>query len=354
MKQTFFTPGPAQLYPTIVYHLKQAIQENILSISHRSERFQTIFKDTVDGLKMLLGIPKDYHIVFVASGTEAMERIIENTVEKNSFHFVNGSFSTRWFEIAKELKKNPVKYEVNFGDGFHKVPQIIKEVELICFTQNETSSGVATDPEFIYIVAKKNPRALIAVDTVSSAPYIDLDYTKLDCVFFSVQKLFGLPAGLGVIILSPRAIEKANKLQKKGINIGTYHNFPSLIAQANQNFTPDTPNVLDIYLLAKVVADLNKKGIKKIRKEIEEKADLVYSFFEKHPFHKPFVTNKKDRSQTVIAINVGAYAEDIKKKLKEKGIIIGGGYGPLKDTQVRIANLPAVTIQDIKKLLHII
>src|SRR5258706_10220842 len=100
MKQIFFTPGPSQLYPTVTNHIAAGLKKNIPSISHRSQRFQDIFHDAVDGIKTLLAIPKNYNIVFVSSGTESMERIIENTVEKNCFHFVNGSFSTRWYEVA--------------------------------------------------------------------------------------------------------------------------------------------------------------------------------------------------------------------------------------------------------------
>lgn len=350
MKQIFFTPGPSQLYPTVAQHIENAVKENILSISHRSEKFQTIFKDVVKDLRELLDIPKDYHVVFVASGTEAMERIIENTVEKNCFHFVNGSFSTRWYEMAKELDKNAKKHEVAFGKGFHVIPFIPKNTELICFTQNETSSGVATNPNFIYKIARLNPNALIAIDIVSSAPYVDLDYKQVDCVFFSVQKLFGLPAGLGVVILSPKALERAKQLQKKGIAIGSYRSFLTLAEWADKDQTIETPNVLGLYLLGKVVADMQKIGIGAIRKDIEKKANILYDFFDNHRLYKPFVA-KKDRSQTVIVINTKNKTQAVKKKLQERGYIVGGGYGPLRNIQIRIANFPAVQ-HTIKKLLQ--
>lgn len=354
MKPIFLTPGPSQLYSTIACDIQNALKENILSISHRSEKFQTIFQDVTEGLKKLLRIPQEYYIVFLASGTEAMERIVENTVEKSSFHFIAGSFGKRWYETAKELGKNPQKHEVTFGKGFQKIPKISKHTELICFTQNETSSGVAVDPHLIYKVGKENPQALLAVDTVSSAPYIDLDYTKVDCVFFSVQKLFGLPAGLGVLILSPKALKKAESLQQKRIVIGTYHNFPTLVEWAIKHQTPETPNVLGLYLLRKVIADMNEKGIEIMRERQEEKASLLYNFFDKHPLYKPFVANKKDRSQTVIVVNTGERTEYIKKKLRENGFVVGSGYGAFKNTQIRIANFPTVTIKEMKEFLEVV
>jgi phosphoserine aminotransferase len=260
MKKIFFTPGPSQLYPTVLDHVDKALKEDIASVSHRGKKFQDIFKQTVVKLHDLLDVPQEYHTIFVSSGTEAMERIIENTVEKKSIHFIQGAFSKRWYDIAKELGKNAIKHEVSFGKSFTQIPLLAQDGELICFTQNETSSGVSVDPQFIYEVGYQYPDSLIAVDIVSSAPYTKLDFTKLDCVFFSVQKLFGLPAGLGVIILSPKALEKAIYLQQKGVAIGSYHNFPTLTAFAKKNQTPETPNVLALFLLKKCYRRYEKKG----------------------------------------------------------------------------------------------
>lgn len=350
MKKIFFTPGPSQLYPTVAGHIQVALRNDILSISHRSERFQKIFRGAKEGLRTLLRIPKEYHIVFVSSGTEAMERIIENTVFEKSFHFVNGSFSKRWYKIAKELGKKPILREVSFGKGFEVIPHIPDDTELICFTHNETSSGVAINPELMYAIGEQNPHALIAVDIVSSVPYVDLDYKKVDCVFFSVQKLFGLPAGLGIVILSPKAVAKARKLDKEGKNIGTYHNFPTLIEWGIIDQTLETPNVLGIYLLNSVMKDFLQIGIEKIRKETEEKAKIIYAFLDNHQVHRAFVA-EKDRSQTVIVAHVVS-AKHVLGKLKIKGLIVGAGYGPMKENQIRIANFPAVTISDVERLLQ--
>src|SRR6185437_3618979 len=215
MKKIFFTPGPSQIYPTAYTYFQNGFKENIPSISHRSKGFQEIYQNLEMGIKKLLGIPKEYHIFIVGSGTEAMERTIQNCVERYSFHFVNGSFSKRFFTTANELGKNPEMHEVALGQGFD-FPNIVipKKTELLCFTHNETSAGVMTPAKEIENIAKKHPEKLVAVDTVSSSPYVDLQYRLLDVVFFSVQKLFGLPAGMGIMIVSPRAIKKAESLAK--------------------------------------------------------------------------------------------------------------------------------------------
>src|SRR5579884_2196118 len=106
MNKTFFTPGPSQLYPTIEKHISEALEQHIPSISHRSTKFKEIVKETVSNLRNVLTIPEDYHIFFLSSATEAMERVIENCVEKKSFHLVAGSFGDKFYEIAKDLKKD--------------------------------------------------------------------------------------------------------------------------------------------------------------------------------------------------------------------------------------------------------
>lgn len=356
------TPGPSQLFPTVKDHIKNGLKEDIYSISHRGSGFQKIYENTCCLLKKLLNIPSDYQIFFLSSATEAMERIIENCVEEKSFHFVNGAFSDRFFKTAQELGKNPQKYESEEGRGFEfnktKIPQ---GAELLCFTHNETSTGVVLheyphpDPlpqrERERGNAGEGEKPLVALDIVSSVPYVEVDYSFFDCVFFSVQKGFGLPAGLGVLIVSPKAMKKAARLQEKGISTGSYHSFSSVLKYGEKFQTPETPNVMGIYLLGKVLEDMLTIGIQEIRQQTEEKAKMMYDFFDTSSKYVPFVKEHKFRSQTVLTIEVKAGSRPLIERLKKKGIIVGSGYGAFKDSQIRIANFPAITRRDVKRLL---
>lgn len=352
MNKTFFTPGPTHLYPDVNDYIEQALAENICSINHRSKEFMDIYKSTVDSLKSLLNIPAGYHVFFLSSATECMDRMIQNTVEERSFHFVNGAFADRFYKTAIELNKKAEKIEVPYGEGFDfdKV-EIKNNPELICITQNETSTGVAVDTENVYILKQLYPEALIAVDIVTSAPYVNLDFNKIDAAFFSVQKGFGLPAGLGVLLVNDKCLDKARAMKNKNLSIGSYHNFMSLYDNAVKYQTTETPNVLGIYLLGKVCDCLNNYGIDKVRKETEEKANLLYNFFDGHNSYKPYVKNKSDRSKTIIEVDVGDKQKEFKKALAEIGIIVGSGYGKLKETHIRIANFPMHKIEDVKKIV---
>lgn len=350
MKKKYFTVGPSQLYPTVQQHIADALRDDILSISHRSKQFIEIYKYSTDNLRKLMGIPQDYYVFFLSSATEAMEKIIQNTVEKNSLHLVNGAFSKKFFKIAEQLGKDPEKIEVSHGEGFEfKSINIPAGTECVCITQNETSTGVSLEFDDIYSIKQKNRNIITAIDVVSSAPFITIDFGKVDMVFFSVQKGFGLPAGLGILIVSPQAFDKAKNLFEKGNSIGSYHNFLIMEEYARKFQTHDTPNVFDIYLLGRVCNDINNRGIGVIRKETEEKARLIYEFFEKHPKYTPFVKDKKNRSQTTIVIETQGDTNRMLPYLASKGFIINSGYGVYRENQIRIANFPSSNLEDVER-----
>lgn len=342
MKKYYLTPGPSELYFTVPDHLKEALQQNIMSISHRGKTFQELCKFTIEQVRILLNVPPDFYIVFTSSATEVWERAIQNCVENHSFHFVNGSFSKRFKEFAELLQKKVTVYEVPHGEGFDIDKAIIpSDAEMICITQNETSSGVCFPLEDIAALRKRYPEPLIVVDAVSSVPYPAFDFQHIDSVFFSVQKGMGLPAGLGVWIFNERCLQKANTLKKKGLSIGTYHTLPTLVKNIQKYETPETPNVLGIYLLGKVAEDMNRKGIEQIRKETFFKAGITYQFFEDSPLLEPLVKEPRFRSHTVLVANVkSGNSESILKKWAEIGLIVGKGYGDFKESQIRIANFP--------------
>ncbi len=352
MMPIYFTPGPAQLYPTYATHLQKAVDEQIGSISHRSKQFRSLYQFAVEQLQELLNIPTDRAIFFTGSATEIWERILQNCSAEESTHFVNGSFSKRFYEFAVELGRKTQKIEAPFGQGFD-VSQcpISNTSEVICLTHNETSSGVSMPVTDIHSFKKTHPSKIIAVDMVSSAPYPDLDWNLVDTAFFSVQKGFGLPAGLGVWIVNETCLNKAEALKKQGHYIGTHQSIPSLWNNFKNYETPATPNVLGIYLLGKIAQDMNQKGIQTIRKESEEKASTLYKYLTNSNIYSPSVQNPLHRSQTVVVANVPD-SQNLIASLKTKGYLLGSGYGTYKDSQVRIAVFPANTPEQVEELIH--
>jgi phosphoserine aminotransferase len=373
MPKTYFTPGPAELYPSVGQHVQTALTEQLGSISHRSQKFRDIYKFTASQLRILMNIPETHAILFLGSANEIWERLLMSCVEHESYHLVNGSFSRKFYDFSLELHKYAHKFEKPFGQGFshddfvkpatekalgkknardddHKV-RIADYAELVCLTANETSSGVQMPVVDIHQLKRSHPDKLFCVDMVSSAPHPNIDYKLIDSAFFSVQKSFGLPAGLGVWIVNEKCLDKAERLrQYEGLTTGTYHSLPTLWQNYRKFETPETPNVWSIFLLGKVAEDMNYKGIDTIRKETDQKAKLLYDFAEKSPDFEIFVQNPAHRSQTVVVLNTPKPTQII-EQLKTKDIVLGSGYGTFKDQQIRIANFPAVSVAQVEKLI---
>lgn len=351
MKNFYFTPGPSQLYFTVEEHLKTALKANIPSISHRSKAFEAVFKQCVDNLKELLAIPSDYHVVFTSSATEIWERIGQNLVERESFHFVNGAFSKKFEQIIQNIGKNTLHAEVEWGKVVDVESILIPETtELISMTFNETSTGAAHVMEDVVKMRAAFPNQLLSLDVVSATPGVDIDYSKVDTAYFSVQKCFGLPAGLGVWIFNEKCVSKAESLLNMGGSIGSYHTIPELVGKAASNQTPATPNVLGIYLLAKVTEDMLLKGIGQIRQETNYKNALLQHTVDNSPYLDHFVQSAKNRSKTTLVANTGVDSANIINELSKSGLILGTGYGKMKNSQIRIANFPTHSKEQIELL----
>lgn len=338
----YFTVGPTELYRTVPAYIREFAGDGTLSKSHRSQWFSDLYQNAREGVRSLLGIPTAHEILFIASASEAMERVVQNLVANESFHFVNGSFAARIKKIASGLGKQAGGIEVPLGEGFTSF-EVPASAELVTVVENETSSGVWTDLEPFYALHEKH---LIAVDCVSALPYGTIKWDKIDVVFFSVQKGFGLPAGLGVMVVSPRAFAKSSTV----ITPGMFHSFPGMKEMSDKGQTEETPNVLDIALLGRVTKDLSAYGMDKITADTDEKARILYAGNDS----AYFVKKKEWRSPTTIVINTPNGSKPVIEAAAQHGFAIASGYGKMKDSSVRIGNFPASTVEEMRALAEIL
>jgi len=350
-KKIFFTPGPTELYFTVEGHLKNAMKAQIPSISHRSQNFKNIYGGTVSGLKQLFNLPDGYEVFFTSSATEIWENIIRNCVANESYHLVNGAFSRKFCEFSGALgKKNGF---VESPDGSCSNPKSLSipaSAELLGIALNESSTGVGYPLDYLRSIRESYPDILIAIDGVSSLPIPDLDFSQIDTAYLSVQKCFGLPAGLGIWIVGPRCMDKAAKLSIKGEVRTSYRSLLNLNKSGKENQTIETPNVLNIYLLGKVVEDMLVKGLDVIRRESKYKAAVVGQMIENVDWLTHFVKDTGFRSETVIVAECTRNTTDVIDKLNNHGFVIGGGYGSYKKKHLRISNFPTHSKEQIECL----
>ncbi|UII34974.1 aminotransferase class V-fold PLP-dependent enzyme [Fulvivirga ulvae] len=341
-----FYPGPSRVDENIPEYVQDAYKQGILSLNHRSKAFMQICEETIDLLKSRLHIPEDYVVLFTSSATECWEIIAQSLIDVNSYHFYNGAFGKKWFDYTRKLKYQAIGYQFDPEQELKTGEMdLSSETGVICITQNETSNGTQVNIPRIAKLRKKYPDHLIAVDATSSMAGIYLDFSQADIWYASVQKCFGLPAGLAIMICSPSAIERSGKLRES-----RHYNSLNFILENIKKFqTPYTPNVLGIYLLMRVME--NRKPIGKIEKKLRKRLRNYEAIFSESEHFSLHISNKNVRSETVIVLE--GTAEDvqaIKKKAEEEEITLGNGYGELKDSTFRIANFPSLKKEEVKAL----
>lgn len=339
-----FYPGPSKIDPNVGTYMKDALQKGILSINHRSKEFVSLSKDTIQLLKKKLNIPASYSIFFTSSATECWEIIAQSLIKTKSIHLYNGAFGEKWFEYTQRIKPSSKGFSFNLEEDL-PIEKVNEEAEVICVVQNETSNGTQLSNKSILDLKTKFKESLIAVDATSSLAGIKLEIKNADIWFASVQKCFGLPAGMGILICSPAAIQRAEQLTENQ----HYNSLTFMIEKMKDWQTSYTPNVLGIYLLHEVLNGNEK--IDRIEKVIKRRHEEWYTFLDGFHEIQPLVATKQLRSHTVIAIkSEETKIKKIKDKAKKDGILLGNGYGQWSKTTFRIANFPAISEKEIKLL----
>jgi len=341
-----FYPGPSRVHDEIPQYVKEAYQEGILSINHRSEEFMKMSEKTIQLLKSKLEIPKDYTIFYTTSATECWEMIAQSLIDDSSFHLYNGAFGKKWFEYTRRLCSGAKSLAFGHNELINlKKLRFRKKEGVICLTQNETSNGTHVSNTMIRSIKDRYPDYLIAVDATSSMAGVFLDFQVADVWFASVQKCFGLPAGLGLMMCSPAAMQKVQQQGEKN----HYNSITFMAEMMKQWQTPFTPNVLNIYLLMRVLED--SKNIREVHSKIEERFLLWVAFLKGKQTLQHFISNEEARSFTVIPVQAKAtLVAAIKSRAKKNNLLLGEGYGELKSSTFRIANFPAIKRHEIKTL----
>src|SRR5271169_5836026 len=200
-----FSSGPTKKRPG--WNL-QALEGALLGRSHRSRPGKAKLKEAIDRTRALLSVPADYKIAIVpASDTGAVEMALWSMLGARPVDvFAWESFGEEWVtDVVDQLKLADCRIYVRRPYGELPDLSVARATADIVFTQNGTTSGVKI-PNFDWISAD---RAGITINDATSAAFAQpIEWSKCDVVTFSWQKVLGGEAAHGMLVLSPRAVER--------------------------------------------------------------------------------------------------------------------------------------------------
>ncbi|MCF3933486.1 phosphoserine transaminase [Acuticoccus sp. M5D2P5] len=198
-----FSSGPCAKRPGWTF---AGLEDASLGRSHRAKIGKAKLKEVIDRTRTLLGVPDDYRIGIVpASDTGAVEMAMWSLLGARPVTLLAWeSFGEGWVtDAVKQLKIDPTVIKADYGH----LPDLttVDFSNDVIFTWNGTTSGVRV-PNGDFIPA--NREGLTICDATSAAFAQELPFDKLDVVTFSWQKALGGEAAHGMLILSPRAVER--------------------------------------------------------------------------------------------------------------------------------------------------
>jgi phosphoserine aminotransferase len=347
-----FYPGPSKVYDSLQRHLQDAFQSGVLGINHRSTEAMTIIGKVQKLLHQKLHIPADYQMALVSSATECWEIVAQSCWGPHPGTFyIQGSFGEKWAEYTQRIISSPLQKKI-YSIQEKIVPDNLEKTGIICLTQSETSNGTQLrflQTEKLGSVYKRDDKeALVVVDATSSLGGIDLEWQLGDIWFASVQKCLGLPAGMALLVYSPRAWHRVQKLNDRKF----YNSLLYIQENMQKNQTQHTPNMLTIFLLLKILEEMPE--IPNVHQEIVQRSRSWYHFFFSVPQRfqvQPLVGIEGLRSDTVVALEAPPHEiVRLKAEAQKAGFILGNGYGAWRDTTARIANFPAISSEEISRL----
>jgi len=202
----FFSSGPCAKPPG---WNAQLLRTDTLGRSHRGALGKAALAEAIDRTRALLGLPADYRLGIVpASDTGAMEMAMWSLLGPRPVTMLAWeSFGAGWVtDVARQLELDAEVRTADYGviadlDGIDRANDVV-------FTWNGTTSGVRV-PNADWIAADRS--GLTICDATSAAFAQRIDWTKIDVGTFSWQKALGGEGAHGMLVLSPRAVERLER-----------------------------------------------------------------------------------------------------------------------------------------------
>ncbi|MGD0531686.1 MAG: aminotransferase class V-fold PLP-dependent enzyme [Methyloceanibacter sp.] len=338
-----FVPGPTNVPDRVLRAMHVAMQD------HRSSDFPKLTLPLFERLKKVFKTKEGQVFIYPSSGTGAWEAALTNTRAPGDKMLAArfGQFSHLWIDLAKRHGLEVIVQEEEWGTGAS--PEHIEEalradknhaIKGVMVVHNETATGVTSDVAAVRrsMDAAKHP-AMLYVDGVSSIASLDfrMDEWGVDLAITGSQKGLMLPAGLGIVCASKKALAA----MKDGNLKRCYFDFTDHMKANPTGYFPYTPTLPMLYGLREALDILDEEGLENVFARHHHLAGGARAAVEAWGL-KLCAKEPKWHSDTVTAIMVppgfnGADVIDI--AYKRYNLALGAGLSQVAGKLFRIGHL---------------
>jgi len=349
----FFLPGPTEVHPDVLQAQTRPM------MSHRGAGINELMKELQAGLEVVFCTKR---LVYIAtcSATGLMEAAVRNAGRKRILSLVNGAFSKRFAEIGSACGFEVDTIEVPWGEA-HDPDALAAKLataayDAVTMVHSETSTGVLNDIRALAAVTRKHEDVLVLVDSVSGFGGTELrpDDWGLDFLLTGSQKSFALPPGLAFGVASERMLERSASLKNKGV----YFDLVQFQSSQEKLQSPSTPALSTMFALQVQLGRMQAEGMDARWARHAAMAERTSEWVDEMRgggVDLEVLAPEGFRSPCVTAVKAGGELATVApKKMKERGYVIGGGYGKLKPTTFRIGHMGDHTLDGLNAMLDVL
>lgn len=304
-----FSAGPAVLPVPVLEEAQRdmlslpGVGMSVMEISHRSKTFDEIFARAESGLRQLLGVPDNYHVLFLQGGASlqfSMVPINFLPAAGSADYIITGSWGKKALKEAK--RGGAVNVAATMADGgFTRVPgndelKLDPKAAYVHLTTNETIEGVEwkQEPEVgdVPLVADASS------DILSHA----IPVGKYGLIYAGAQKNIG-PSGVTLVIV------RDDLLARIPDGLHTMLDYRTHVTNKSLYNTPNTWGIYIISLVAKWLLD--KGGLTAMHQENEAKAQLIYDAIDATDFYRGHADHD---SRSIMNVTFRLPSEELEKK----------------------------------------
>jgi phosphoserine aminotransferase len=313
-----FSAGPAVLPVPVLEEAQRdmlglpGVGMSVMEISHRSKTFDEIFARAEAGLRQLLEIPDNYHVLFLQGGASLQFSMIPMNflpAEGSADYVITGSWGKKALKEAK--RAGAVNVAATMADGgFTRVPgndelKLDPKAAYVHITTNETIEGVEWKKE---LEVGDVPLVADASSDILSHP-IPVD--KYALIYAGAQKNMG-PSGVTLVIIRDDLLKRITDGLHTMLDYRTHVENKSLY---------NTPNTWGIYIISLVCKWLRDKGgLTAMHRENEAKAGLLYDTIDATDFYRGHADVD---SRSIMNVTFRLPSEELEKKFAAEATVQG-------------------------------